>query len=73
MDPQQRLFLEAVRMALEDGGYATRPFPRARTGVFVGATVSDFMDVLTARVRSWQLAGGEFGPELASPRRRARP
>ena len=64
MDPQQRLFLEAVRMALEDGGYATRPFPRARTGVFVGATVSDFMDVLTSRVRSWQLAGGEFGPEL---------
>jgi 8-amino-7-oxononanoate synthase len=64
MDPQQRLFLEAVRTALEDGGYATRPFPRQRTGVFVGATVSDFMDVLTARVRAWQLAAGEFGSEL---------
>jgi 8-amino-7-oxononanoate synthase len=65
MDPQQRLFLEAVRTALEDGGYATRAFPRARTGVFVGATVSDFMDVVTARVRSWQLAAGEFGAEAA--------
>ena len=65
MDPQQRLFLEAVRMALEDGGYATRPFPRERTGVFVGATVSDFMDMLTSRVRSWQLMGGEFGREPA--------
>src|SRR5204862_5747644 len=64
MDPQQRLFLESVRMAMEDAGYASRPFPRARTSVFVGATVSDFMDVLTARVRSWQLLGGEFGAEL---------
>jgi len=30
-----------------------------------GTTVSDFMDVVTARVRSWQLAAGEFGAEAA--------
>lgn len=61
MDPQQRLFLDAVRMALEDAGYAVRRFPRDRTGVFVGATVSDFTDIITARVRTWQLLDGEFG------------
>ncbi len=61
MDPQQRLFLDAVRVALEDAGYGSRPFPRERTGVFVGATVSDFMDILTARVRSSQVLGGEWG------------
>ncbi len=61
MDPQQRLFLDAVRVAMEDGGYATRPFPRSRTGVFVGATVSDFMDLLTVRMRSAQLMAGVYG------------
>src|SRR5262249_36398736 len=61
MDPQQRLFLDAVRVTLEDAGYAARPFARQRTGTFVGAAVSDFMDILTARIRTWQALEGEFG------------
>jgi acyl transferase domain-containing protein len=67
MDPQQRIFLDATRIALEDAGYAARPFPKKRTGVFVGATVSDFMDLLTSRQRAWQLLGGEFGHAPAVP------
>jgi acyl transferase domain-containing protein/NAD(P)H-dependent flavin oxidoreductase YrpB (nitropropane dioxygenase family) len=35
-EPLQLLTLEAVRMALQDAGYATRPFPRERTAVILG-------------------------------------
>jgi acyl transferase domain-containing protein len=57
------LMLEVVRTAMEDAGYADplRPFPKSRTGVFVGATVSDFMDILTTRVRATQILAGEYG------------
>jgi 8-amino-7-oxononanoate synthase len=73
MDPQQRLFLDVVRAALEDAGYARGPgaqgglrtWSGARTGVFVGATVSDFMDILIARMKATLFAGGEFGAGLA--------
>jgi acyl transferase domain-containing protein/NAD(P)H-dependent flavin oxidoreductase YrpB (nitropropane dioxygenase family)/NAD(P)-dependent dehydrogenase (short-subunit alcohol dehydrogenase family) len=36
IEPLQLLTLEAVRRALDDAGYALRPFPRARTGVIAG-------------------------------------
>lgn len=64
MDPQQRLFLDAVRAAIEDAGYARRPLPRDRVGTYVGATVSDFMDLVTVRMRATLMAGGEFGQGL---------
>ncbi len=69
MDPQQRLILEATRCAIEDAGYAARAqdetrslrrFPRDRTGVFVGATSSDFGDIVTARLRATQILGGQW-------------
>lgn len=64
MDPQQRLFLDVVRAALEDAGYAKRELKRDRVGTFVGACVSDFMDLVTVRMRATLLAGGEFGAPL---------
>ncbi|AMV38765.1 type I polyketide synthase [Planctomyces sp. SH-PL62] len=36
VEPVQLLVLEAVREALEDAGYADRPFPRDRTAVVLG-------------------------------------
>src|ERR1700761_9058501 len=36
IEPVQLLVLEAVRRALEDAGYADRPFPRERTAVVLG-------------------------------------
>ncbi len=36
IEPLQLLTLEVVRVALEDAGYATRPFPRQRTSVILG-------------------------------------
>ncbi len=66
MDPQQRLFLDSVRTALEDAGYAARPLPRDRMGVFVGMSVSDFKEIITARVRAWQIFDGAFGRGLTA-------
>ena len=37
IEPMQLLTLEAVRAALDDAGYATRPFDRERTAVVLGA------------------------------------
>ncbi|MBX6316248.1 MAG: polyketide synthase, partial [Isosphaeraceae bacterium] len=36
IEPTQLLVLEAARIALEDAGYAERPFPRERTAVVLG-------------------------------------
>ncbi|MCL2013030.1 MAG: aminotransferase class I/II-fold pyridoxal phosphate-dependent enzyme [Cystobacterineae bacterium] len=62
MDPQQRLFLEMTRQALEDAGLATREFDRPNTGVFVGASVSEYRDLNVIRHRAVSLANGDFGP-----------
>lgn len=35
-EPEQLLSLNVAQRALEDAGYATRPFPRERTGVILG-------------------------------------
>ncbi|MCL2626130.1 MAG: aminotransferase class I/II-fold pyridoxal phosphate-dependent enzyme [Cystobacterineae bacterium] len=68
MDPQQRLFLEISRQALEDAGFAAREFERSRTGVFVGASVSEYRDLNVIRHRAISLAQGDFGgPPLQPP------
>lgn len=54
MDPQQRLFLETCWHALEDAGYDPRSFAGTRTGVFAGATLHDYLEVL-----------GEHGTDVA--------
>ncbi|MFE6286676.1 SDR family NAD(P)-dependent oxidoreductase [Streptomyces sp. NPDC057877] len=46
MDPQQRLFLEAGRQAVENAGIRPSSLAGSRTGVFVGATLSDYADLL---------------------------
>jgi 8-amino-7-oxononanoate synthase len=61
MDPQQRLLLDAVRIALQDAGYERRAFDRSNTGVFIGASVNEYKDLLTVRHRALQLADGDFG------------
>ncbi|MCC6808748.1 MAG: aminotransferase class I/II-fold pyridoxal phosphate-dependent enzyme [Deltaproteobacteria bacterium] len=65
MDPQQRLFLETAEQALADAGLLVRPYDRARTGVFVGASVNEHKDLASARIRAEQLGHAELGDATA--------
>ncbi|MGW6455147.1 SDR family NAD(P)-dependent oxidoreductase [Streptomyces sp. NPDC055078] len=47
MDPQQRLFLETGWHALEDAGYDPRALAGRRAGVFVGASLYDYAELLS--------------------------
>ena len=60
-DPQHRLFLDIVRAAIQDAGWERKGFPKERAGVYVGASVSEFKEILLARVRATQLLDGQFG------------
>jgi len=61
MDPQQRLALELTREALQDAGAERRPFLRERSGVFMGAVISEFITYSNMKVRNWQILDGQFG------------
>src|SRR5271165_6574460 len=66
MDPQQRLILDQTRLALDDAGYGGRSLPRS-TGVYIGASVSEYKDLMVSRVRARQILSGQLGeaPALA--------
>ncbi|MDQ7905422.1 aminotransferase class I/II-fold pyridoxal phosphate-dependent enzyme [Phytohabitans sp. ZYX-F-186] len=59
-DPQHRLLLTLTGTAL--GGRAIGD--PERTGVYVGASVSEYKDLLTSRVRAGQMAAGDLGEPL---------
>ncbi|MFP7654374.1 SDR family NAD(P)-dependent oxidoreductase [Chryseobacterium proteolyticum] len=43
MDPQQRILMESVYEALEDGGIATESIKGTNTGIFIGVSASDYL------------------------------
>ncbi|GAA5005463.1 aminotransferase class I/II-fold pyridoxal phosphate-dependent enzyme [Streptomyces siamensis] len=61
MDPQHRLMLDVTREALDDAGWGRGGFDQDNTGVFVGMSVSDYKDILSARIRALTLAEGPPG------------
>ncbi|TVP47770.1 MAG: SDR family NAD(P)-dependent oxidoreductase [Gemmatimonadales bacterium] len=50
LDPQQRLFLEVVWETLEHAGIAPDSLGGSRTGVFAGATTTDYMQLHSSRL-----------------------
>ncbi|MBF0451643.1 MAG: SDR family NAD(P)-dependent oxidoreductase, partial [Candidatus Magnetomorum sp.] len=46
MDPQQRLFLATVWHTIEDAGYKASQLSGSKTGVYVGVTTSDYVEIL---------------------------
>lgn len=46
MDPQQRIFLETVWSAIEDSGHRVSDLSGTKTGLFVGVSAKDYIDVI---------------------------
>lgn len=49
MDPQQRILLQIIWQAVEDAGYKMSDLSAKRTGIFVGVSNSDYIDVIKER------------------------
>lgn len=45
MDPQQRILLETVWKTIEDAGYKPSDLSGSKTGLFIGVTTMDYVDV----------------------------
>ncbi|MBI3178497.1 MAG: polyketide synthase, partial [Deltaproteobacteria bacterium] len=66
MDPQYRLLIEATRVAVQDAGYEVSGLPKNTTGVYAGISVSEYKNIMLARVSAMQLVSGTFGPAAGS-------
>lgn len=59
MDPQQRIFLETVWNTIADAGYKPSDLWGSMTGIFVGVSSTDYLEVL-------QTISSSFDPHMAT-------
>ena len=64
MDPQQRILLELSWQCIEDAGYAAKALSGSKTGVFIGASGSDYSKLLDKRMEEVEAHFG-VGTSLA--------
>ncbi|WP_432253751.1 aminotransferase class I/II-fold pyridoxal phosphate-dependent enzyme [Streptomyces sp. HNM1019] len=67
MDPQGRLLIDLAREAIQDAGWEAEGFDREETSVITALTESGYREITTMRIRTRQLAGGEFGARATGP------
>lgn len=46
MDPQQRILLETIWKTIEDAGYKASDLAKSKTGLYVGTSTNDYMELL---------------------------
>ncbi len=61
MDPQHRLVLDAVRVAMQDAGLEKGGFDASRVGTFLGVSTSEYRNLSSARTNAMLMADGAFG------------
>ncbi len=66
MDPQHRLVLDAVRIALQDAGLEDKDFDRTKVGTFLGVSTAEYRTIMSARTTAMLIADGDYGATDAS-------
>jgi 8-amino-7-oxononanoate synthase len=61
MDPQHRLVLDAVRVAMQDAGLEKGGFDASRVGTFLGVSTCEYRNLSSARTNAMLMADGAFG------------
>ena len=58
MDPQQRIFLQTVWRAVEDSGQKVSDLSGTRTGLFVGVSTNDYLNVMSSHQMAIDIHAG---------------
>jgi len=66
MDPQQRMILEAVRVALQDAGLEKGGYDPQMVGTFLGVSTSEYRNLVTSRTMGMLITQGKMGAKTSA-------